>query len=227
MLDVPGRSIGDALVEVGSHCAESGESAQDAFGDPVAYARSLDLPNVPLTREDLGPVLPWVLQPLGLLLVVGAASTLRTGGPVELTTGLLAVTGLLVLGIVAVLRWFTPVVRFVVRRPVVAWLAFMAHFGLLVVLFLVLRDVVATVPGVLAVATGAVMLAVGTVWELVRLRGDAGEDDPVTATVDPAGARVDARRRARWAMTALRYGGALIAPAAAVVLVAIDLLLLG
>ncbi|WNB86262.1 hypothetical protein [Cellulomonas sp. ATA003] len=227
MLDVPGRAIGDALVEVGSHCAESGETAQDAFGDPVAYARSLDLPNVPFTRADLGPILPWVLQPIGLLLAVGSASTLRTGEPVEITTGLLAVATVLVVAVVALLRWFTPFVRFVVRRPVVTWAVLMAHFALLVVLFLVLRGVVATVPGSLALGTGVLLLAVGTVWELVHLRSEAGDDDPVTATVDAPGARADERRRTRWGMTALRYGGALIAPIAAVVLVAVDVLLLG
>ena len=52
---------------------------------------------------------------------------------------------------------------------------------------------VATVPGMLALATGAAMLTVGTVWELVRLRGDLGDDDPVTATVDAPGARGELR----------------------------------
>ena len=118
-------------------------------------------------------------------------------------------------------------VRFVTRRPVVTVAAFMAYFGLLVVLLLVLRDVVTTVPGTLAVGIGSLLLVAGTVWELVRLRGDFGDDDPVTATVGVEGATPDERRRARWATTALRYGGALIAPAAAVVLVTIDLLLLG
>jgi hypothetical protein len=228
MLDVPGRSIGDALVEVGSYCAESGESAQEAFGDPVTYARNLDLPNVPLTRAGLGSILPWVLQPIGLLLLTGAASTLRTGDQVEITTGLIAVTALLVLDIVVVLRWFTPLVRFVVRRPVVTWAVFVACFGIPVGLFLIMRDVVATVPGLLAIGTGALLLTVGTIWGLVRLRGDLGDDDPVTATVDTAGPgpQVDEPRRARWAITALRYGGALMAPAAALLFVALDLLLL-
>lgn len=41
LLDVPGARIGDALVTVESHVAESGETAQEAFGDARAYAREL------------------------------------------------------------------------------------------------------------------------------------------------------------------------------------------
>jgi hypothetical protein len=38
---VPGARIGEALAEVEAHCAESGETPDQAFGDPVAYAQSL------------------------------------------------------------------------------------------------------------------------------------------------------------------------------------------
>ncbi|WP_298455662.1 hypothetical protein [uncultured Cellulomonas sp.] len=236
MLDVPGRAIGDALVEVGSHCADSGEGVREAFGDPVAYARTLALPPVPVTREDLGPVLPWVLPGTGLLLVSGSASTVRTGEPLELTSGLVAAAVLLLVGVAAALRWFTPVVRFVVQRPVLAWAAAMAHLGVLVVLFLVLRDVLVTVPGALALTAGGVLVVAGTVWQLVLLHGDVGADDPVSATVhrtaaatatgtDGRGAPGPHAGGARWGLTALRYGGALLVPAAALVLVAIELLL--
>lgn len=40
MDDVPGDRIGDILLEVESHLAESGELPQEAFGDPKAYATS-------------------------------------------------------------------------------------------------------------------------------------------------------------------------------------------
>ncbi|MCC2314345.1 hypothetical protein [Cellulomonas xiejunii] len=39
--DVPGPSIGEALGEVEAYCADAGEDALSAFGDPAAYARSL------------------------------------------------------------------------------------------------------------------------------------------------------------------------------------------
>ena len=40
MDDVPGDRIGDILLEVDSHLAESGETPQEAFGNPKAYASS-------------------------------------------------------------------------------------------------------------------------------------------------------------------------------------------
>ncbi len=39
--DVPGAVIGDRLAEVEAHCAESGESPDAAFGEPVDYARTI------------------------------------------------------------------------------------------------------------------------------------------------------------------------------------------
>jgi hypothetical protein len=44
LLGVEGAYIGAALSEVESHCVESRQSAQTAFGTPVEYARSLQLP---------------------------------------------------------------------------------------------------------------------------------------------------------------------------------------
>jgi len=44
LLGVAGDRIGEAVSEVESHCAESGQSAQEGFGDPVEYAHSLQLP---------------------------------------------------------------------------------------------------------------------------------------------------------------------------------------
>lgn len=39
--DVPGRQIADALAQVDSHCAETGEDPRDAFGPPGEYADRL------------------------------------------------------------------------------------------------------------------------------------------------------------------------------------------
>lgn len=41
LYDVPGPRIGDALAEIDAHCAESGQSPEDAFGDPRSYAQTL------------------------------------------------------------------------------------------------------------------------------------------------------------------------------------------
>lgn len=39
--DVPGATIGDHLAEVESHCIETGQDPQEAFGDPTGYARDI------------------------------------------------------------------------------------------------------------------------------------------------------------------------------------------
>lgn len=54
--DVPGPAIGDALAEVEAHCAQSGETPQQAFGDPQTYAAAIAdvLPHVAPDRS-----FPW------------------------------------------------------------------------------------------------------------------------------------------------------------------------
>lgn len=47
LAEVAGQDIGAALTEVDDYVAASGQTAQQAFGDPTAYAYSLDLPRDP------------------------------------------------------------------------------------------------------------------------------------------------------------------------------------
>src|SRR5690606_28405595 len=89
LLDVHGTVIGDALAEVDSHCADSGEGARETFGDPVEYARSLDLPRMPDTGwRGMVPVLvPVGVQLAGMFAVSASAGPLRHGEGVEVTAG--------------------------------------------------------------------------------------------------------------------------------------------
>jgi hypothetical protein len=41
LAEVPGQRIGEVLAEVDGFCADSGQTPQEAFGDPVAYAQAL------------------------------------------------------------------------------------------------------------------------------------------------------------------------------------------
>lgn len=67
-------AVRDALDEVESHCADSGQSAVDAFGDPRRYAASLALP---VARTD------WLLGlAIGIIsaaVLVGVSSALAYG----------------------------------------------------------------------------------------------------------------------------------------------------
>jgi hypothetical protein len=95
---VPGDVVGGVLAEVDAHVVDSGATAQDAFGDPVAYARSLDLPTVVEgPRDHLRTAGPVGLQLAGMLLTLWAATALAAGGPMTVTAGHLAVAVLVVL----------------------------------------------------------------------------------------------------------------------------------
>jgi hypothetical protein len=217
--DVPGRHIGDALAEVASHCAESGESAEEAFGDPVAYGRSLGLPAGPEPTASLpGSAIPWALQALALLLLAGAVPALAAGEPFTVTTGHLVAVVLLVGPVVALGRWGSAVLGFVVRHPVITWLAGMAHVGLLVVALLLFEAVVWRVPGPVAVGVSGAALVVTTGWLLTVLHREDFAEDPVTAPL------ADSRPRGGRVTAVVRYGPALLAPVVGVLLTAMTVL---
>jgi hypothetical protein len=220
LADVPGRLIGDALAEVASHCADSGETPDDAFGDPVRYARSLGLPAGPdVPTPSLGTAVPWVVQTLGLLLVAVAAPSLADAEPFGVTTGHGAVAVLLAGALATLPRWGSPLLRLVVRRPVVAWLVVMAQVGLLVAAMVLLDGVVARVPSGVAVSVGGAALVVGTLWIIAAARLAVPLDDPVTAPLEPAGPR------GSLGAAALRYGPALLSPVVGSALVGTGLLM--
>ena len=215
--DAPGRSIGDALAEVESHCAESGEAAAGAFGEPVPYAASLELPAGPATDPlPVRGVLRWAVQALGVLVTVATAAAWSSGEPVELTTGLVALVVLFGLTLVALGRAADRVLRFVVEHTVVAWLISMAHFAVLTALMLLLDDVLVRVPVVPALVAGALLLVVGTAMVLRDLRRADFDDDPVSATVEANGTPLRTGRTA-----ALRYLPGLLAPASALGFIAL------
>ncbi len=64
-----GQQIGDALAVVESHCRESGESTQQAFGDPTSYAASLQGPQR-LARAFVVSVVPITAAGLAMALLV-------------------------------------------------------------------------------------------------------------------------------------------------------------
>jgi hypothetical protein len=166
----------------------------------------------------VGSVLPWAVQTVGLLLLVAGAPAVAAGEPVAVTAGHVAAVALLVVALAALARWGGGMLRVAVRRPVVAWLAATSYLALLVAAFLVLDGVVARVAGPVAVGAGAVAMLAGTLWVLAVLRRDVVVD-PVTAPLAPAPPRDGV---GTWA---IRYGPALLSPAAAIVLVAAGLAL--
>ena len=95
--DASGEQIGDALATVDAHCAESGESAEEAFGDPTTYATTL-VPE-PAAGSGFGAsfLVGVLMGLLGLLIVPRAVDdwvtrtpftvTIGTVGPIVIDTG--------------------------------------------------------------------------------------------------------------------------------------------
>src|SRR5665648_326162 len=117
LLGVDGARIGAALAEVDSHCVESGQSAEDAFGEPVAYARRLELP----AEDDVSPrtlirsAVPTLVQVLGMLLLLPSFAAWREDTAMEVTAGMLVSLGLLLLRLSAAVRGVVLVFRTVLR----------------------------------------------------------------------------------------------------------------
>lgn len=114
--DWDGRQVGDAVATVREHCEESGESAQEAFGDPDAYGRALAQGSPgrakPLTARVLLGALAGVL---GTLTTSAAATAAFEGGPVEIRLGQVLILVLTLAAVVALVGRSGPVLRALVR----------------------------------------------------------------------------------------------------------------
>lgn len=184
--DVPGDVIGAQLELVEAHCADSGQDAELAFGEPRAYAASLPLQGRgdPWAMRDLSRELasPMSLALLGMLVTLAGTNSLLSGAPPVLTWTLPAVVIGSVLGAVALVVW---VPRLGVdwglgsRR----WLAAAAVTGAAVIGGGVAASqwVIATVgvPAAIVGAAGVAMMGGALGWSHSRLGEVAGDVDPV------------------------------------------------
>ena len=182
MQDASGERIGDALATVDAHCAESGESAQEGFGDPTHYATTL-VPET-ATRSGLGAsfIVGALMGLLGLLIVPRAVDDWVTGVQFTVTLGdILAL---------AVVLGLTGTVMALPRR-VLPWLAkarysVMGSLGavvmaVLVLAMLLLTNVVGELDWRVALVAGIVLLvaSVTLTWR------DLATADPVADPRSP------------------------------------------
>ena len=157
--DASGEQIGDALATVDAHCAESGESAEEAFGDPTTYATTL-VPE-PAAGSGFGAsfLVGVLMGLLGLLIVPRAVDDWVTRTPFTVTIGDVVA--------LAVVLGLTSVVMALPRR-VLPWLAKVKYsvagllgvalMAVLVLAMLFLTDVVAEFSWLVALVIGVGLL---------------------------------------------------------------------
>lgn len=178
--DVPGDRIGDALAEVDAHCADAGESALDAFGDPTAYADSLDLPELPDEPGVRRTLVGSGLQLAGIVLAPQAVGALATGERLAVTAGALTSVAVTLAVLAALGAWHDQVLRRLIARP---W-PWCVAFGLLatgcVVPMLLWERPVADVAPWAGVLVAVALLVLGGVVQARAL----GAGDPVVLPGD-------------------------------------------
>lgn len=141
-----GKNLGAALAEVNSHCAESRESAQQVFGDPVTI----------------------MVGDLGLWGTLAA--------------------------VIVIFAWqVRPLTNLVMRRPVVATLGLMTVMIVMLLPIVLWQEPVAEFSVLSALTFGGTFLIVGTVWELVRVRAEAAEEE----IARPLDSSAELKRRSR------------------------------
>ena len=177
--NVPGVVIGDARASVEAHCADSGESAQEAFGDPREYARSLSVSspkNPTVVKPRLGLVLPIAAGITGAFLVPPIVRALHEGAAnASVSWGVIASLALL-----GVLVWLA----MKMLRPMIEnWLVGVVFLGGGVVALGVLPRLVPTVAFSLPVWVMAIISAVLLIVSVMGQRAVAKKwDDPI---IDP------------------------------------------
>jgi hypothetical protein len=221
LLGIEGARIGDALSEVESHCAESAESAQQAFGSSAEYARSLGLPTPShlSARARLRSTLPTVAQVLGMLVLIWGFTAWREGGQLEVTTAHLVTVTLFLLTVAALVRFSDSVLGHLVHHPLLGSLLVMANMAVVALSFAFLGDVIWRVAAGWCVAAGATALIGGLAWEVARRLAAPSLDGPITAPLG-AGSRPssDAPGPHRMLIASIQ------SPAAAIALVTLALL---
>lgn len=180
--DVPGRRIGDALAEIDAHCRDSGEPADVAFGDPLAYARTV-AETFPAPRPRWWPhLVPLAVEITGMVTVITAVGEIARGRDVTLTWGLVAMLAVVAAGCGLIAGLADRLLELIVRRPLVAAVTVgVGATAALVPSALLLRveAPIAHVPAPAALGAGLLLLAVGIGAEVVLGRRGRTSDPVV------------------------------------------------
>lgn len=184
--DVSGAQIGDAVAHVESYCAESGETADEAFGDAREYAQSLPFDAlVPSsTVLSLSHLVRLGVSLAGMFVTIEAVSGWVSQETPSLTLGVLVAVPVVVLVAVLVTRRL----EWVLRRPWLGALALVPGMGATMAALLLLDQPVLSIPPVPMTIFGILLLVGPSVWETAR-RSEVDADPVVSPLDDPEDAR--------------------------------------
>jgi hypothetical protein len=189
LLNVDGARIGDVAATVREHLADSGESPNEAFGDPAEYARSLDVAR-PEPAGLAAVVMVNLLGLFGFMALIFAAPPASAGRSFE-------VTGFHVV-LAAVYLLALPLIAFNLRTVVrlKTWQAGAAGVGalaLLVAAALLFGDAhVASLPALPVAITGGALTLGTALWGQL-----SGHQDP-DPLVDPLAAGEPEAKHTTW-----------------------------
>lgn len=187
LADRTGAQIGDALATVDAHCGESGESAQEAFGDPAAYSQSLvGERGGEVTRISSRTTLGIACGLISLLVVPRAIESWITGASFTASAGDLVGWAVVAALAAVVLIWPTPVLTWLFRNPRKVFALPFAVLILLIIPQALLRGTVLDVGWGAPLVAGLVLLGLSVVLAWPDLSGVDPVRDPRVGS--PAGA---------------------------------------
>lgn len=197
LIGIAGARIGEALSEVESHCGESAQSAQDAFGTPVDYARSLQLraDGDHSPRAILQSLVPMIVQILAMFMLNWSFESWLRGQRLEITAGRLLIAVGFILGVLILVRFTDSVLRAAVYHPVrsaiLAFFVSLATTATCVAALMLLDSAIWRGSAGWGLAVGAATLVGGVVWAIVRLGAPGSGEDPITSPFEPGTAPGD------------------------------------
>lgn len=176
--NVPGTIIGDAVATVRGHLADTGESPDEAFGDPADYARELGLDRVGPAGLGL-MVAVNLLGLLGLLALVDAAGPLASGRMVDVTAADILLAAFAVAAAWLLAARISAIARAKLLHSMLIVLAI--SVGLAGLAFLLPDNPVASLPALPPAVCGAVLVIGAACWSQWHSNSHADEVlDPVS-----------------------------------------------
>lgn len=184
-----GASIGDALAVAEAHCADSGETPDSSFGDPLEYAASVSLPDTEESRplvSQLRDGWPSLLGLVGMFVAFACVDDWNQSGGIGIRAGVTLAIAVIMIG--STLLVIKPDVT--LARPYIGGVLLAIVFVVVVILQTVLRQPLFHLPQMVAVGLSVAFLA-GSV--VAGYRQDIGTDtviDPMRGNPWPRSTKI-------------------------------------